>query len=62
MAIIFEPTAAPDSGNREISVLADAWAAMAVRDTLDPDADDILRRYQQLLSPRNVVVGSIGSN
>jgi len=50
MASLSEHGAAPGGGNQEISALADAWAAMAVRDALDPDADDILRRYLKLLS------------
>jgi hypothetical protein len=50
MARVSEHPAAPDSGNQEINALADAWAAMAVRNALEPDTDDILRRYLKSLS------------
>ncbi len=42
--------AAPNSGNQEISALADIWATFAVRDALEPDADDMLQKYLQLLA------------
>ena len=48
--LLSEEPAAPDSGNLEISALADIWATFAVREALEPDADDILQRYLQLLS------------
>ena len=51
MAKLFsEEPAAPNSGNLDISALADIWAAYAVRDALEPDADDILQKYLQLLA------------
>jgi hypothetical protein len=51
MAKLFsEESAAPDSGILDISALADIWAAFAVRDALDPDADDILQKYLRLLA------------
>ena len=50
MASLSEHPAAPDSGNQEISALADAWAAMAKREALDPDADDLLQKYLRMLS------------
>jgi hypothetical protein len=59
MASPSEHPAAPNSGNHEISALADIWAAFAVRDALEPDADDILQRYLQLLSRQ---ISSIGTS
>jgi len=50
MANLPEHPAAPDRGRLKISELADIWATFAVRDALEPDADDILQRYLQLLS------------
>jgi hypothetical protein len=43
MASLLGHPAAPHSGNLEISALADIWAAFAVREVLEPDADDILK-------------------
>jgi hypothetical protein len=39
------PMIPADDGAAEIGRLADAWAAMAVRDVLEPNAEDILRAY-----------------
>jgi hypothetical protein len=51
MANLFsEESAAPNSGNVDIGALADIWAAFAVRDALEPDADDILQKYLRLLA------------
>jgi hypothetical protein len=50
MASLSEHSAAPNSGSQEIRKLADAWAAMAVREALEPDVDDILQSYLQVLS------------
>jgi hypothetical protein len=50
MASLPEHAAAPNSGNHEISALADIWAGFAVRSALEPDADDILQKYLQLLA------------
>jgi hypothetical protein len=50
MASLSEHPAAPDSGHQEIGALAYAWAAMAIRDTLDPDEGDLLQKYLRLLS------------
>jgi hypothetical protein len=51
MANLFsEEPAGPGNGKQEISELADIWAAAALRDALEPNVDDILQRYRQLLS------------
>jgi hypothetical protein len=51
MAKLFsQERAAPHSAAQEINELADTWVAFAVRDALEPDVDDILQKYLQLLS------------
>ncbi len=52
MASLSEHAAASVSGSQDIGALFDVWAALAVREVLEPNLDDILNTYLKTLYRR----------